>query len=57
LVFGNVGYTGTKKWKSRGEDKTALSRKVVAGSVVAGSREGEREMGIRTSSSSMIAAL
>lgn len=57
MVFGNVGYTGTKKWKSRGEDKTALSRKVVAGSVVAGSREGEREMGIRTSSSSMIAAL
>jgi hypothetical protein len=45
LVFGNVGYTGTKKWKSRGEDMTALSRKVVAGSVVAGSREREGEIG------------
>jgi hypothetical protein len=45
LVFGNVGYTGTKKWKSTGGDKTALSRKVVAGSVVAGSRERERGIG------------
>jgi hypothetical protein len=40
-----------------GEDKTALSKKVVAGSVVAGSREREIEIGIRMSGSSMIAAL
>jgi hypothetical protein len=48
---------GNKEVEEPGEDKTALSRKVVAGSVVAGSREREREIGIRMSSSSMIATL
>jgi len=48
---------GNKEVEEPGGDKTALSRKVGAGSVVSCSREREREIGIRMRSSSMIAAL